>query len=261
MLGESGYVYFQYLGKVKDIQGRLVEEAEMELFPRLVSAGDQVIDIGANYAYHTHRLAQLCPQGKVFAFEPIPFTFKVCQKIVSHFKLSNVQLYQMGVGSHNGQETFRVPLADFGGISGGQSHIAQRNNELDGKQQHYQFQNSREFECTIVALDDFLPGLNNLTFVKMDIEGAEYFALQGMKRMLQKFKPVIMLEINPFFLQGFSIREEALREYFGDLGYEFFTYEPLQRKLRPYGQAPFVEANYMMLTAEHEAKHASVVER
>ncbi|MBT9585606.1 FkbM family methyltransferase [bacterium] len=260
-LGESGYEYFQFLGKVKDIQGRLVEEAEMELFPQFVGAADEVLDIGANYAYHTHRLAQLCPQGTVFAFEPIPFTFRVCQRIVGHYGMKNVQLHPVGVGCQNGSETFRVPLADFGGISGGQSHIAQRNNDLEGKQHHYQFQQSREYVCKIVAIDDFLPDLKRVTFVKMDIEGAELFALQGMRQTLERCKPIVMLEINPFFLRGFAIPEKSMRDFWGDLGYEFFRYDAHRRKLLRYRESSFVEANYLMLTPEHQARHAQITER
>ena len=79
LLGEKHYIYFQTLGKIRDINKRLVEEDELELLPQLVGLSDDVIDIGANYAYYTHRLSKLCPTGRVYAFEPIPFTFEVLQ--------------------------------------------------------------------------------------------------------------------------------------------------------------------------------------
>ncbi|MEI9806548.1 MAG: FkbM family methyltransferase [Bacteroidota bacterium] len=53
----------------------------------------------------------------------------------------------------------------------------------------------RSFDCEVVDIDSFLlPKLKKLTFVKIDIEGAEYFALKGMEKTLQQFKPVILIE-------------------------------------------------------------------
>lgn len=258
LLGESNYEYFQYLGKLKDIKGRLVEEDELALYPRLIGASDDVIDIGANYAYHTHRMATLCPQGVVHAFEPIPFTFRVCERIVRHFKFDNVRLHQLGVGRENANVTFRVPLADFGGISGGQSHIAARANVAGGAT--YKFERSTSLDCKIVALDDFLPDLKRLTFVKIDIEGAEYFALEGMRGLLQRFAPVVMLEIVPEFLEGFGLTEAPLRTFAEALGYRFYRYMPASGKLMPQGQRAFEEANYFMLTGDHETRYADIVE-
>lgn len=72
-------------------------------------------------------------QKKVYAYEPIPFTYKVCSLLIKHYRLNNVVLYQQGVGAINETKRFSVPVADFGGISAGQAHMAERNNELKGK--------------------------------------------------------------------------------------------------------------------------------
>ncbi len=249
LIGEKSYTYFQFLGKVKDIENKLVEEDELELLPHIIEADDEVIDIGANYAYITHRLAGICTMGKVYAFEPIPFTYNVCAMLVKKYKLNNVALYQKGVGARNETMEFSVPLADFGGISAGQAHMEGRNNELDGKEQHYRFKKAKTFQCDVVAIDSFLPDLKKLSFVKIDIEGAELFALQGMRKTIDKFHPVIMLEINPFFLQGFGIDEAQLRSFFAETEYSFFRYNKATKKLHADDQ--FIESNYIMLHPQH----------
>ncbi len=260
-LGESSYEYFQYRAKVRDIEGRLVEEDELELFPALIGRDDETIDIGANFAYLSHRMAGLCDLGAVHAFEPIPFTYRVCKRIVEHYKLKNVHLYQLGVGATEETLMFRVPTVDYGAMSAGQAHIAKRDNELAGREQHYKFNQAREFACKIVTLDTFLPDLKKLTFVKMDIEGAEFYALQGMRGLIGRHQPVIMLEINPFFLQGYGIAESQLREFAAEFGYAFFRYVKETRKLVPFGDAGFVEANYFMLNTKHQALHGALIER
>lgn len=55
-----------------------------------------------------------------------------------------------------------------------------------------------------VRLDDVLIGLDRLDFVKMDIEGAEVLALDGMSRLLEKFSPDIVAEINTEHLKSIS---------------------------------------------------------
>ena len=63
LFGKSVYPWFQFKAKARDIDSRLVEEKEMELLPLLLTANDEAIDIGANYAYYTERLAHLCKKS------------------------------------------------------------------------------------------------------------------------------------------------------------------------------------------------------
>jgi FkbM family methyltransferase len=55
-----------------------------------------------------------------------------------------------------------------------------------------------------VELDDILVDLTRLDLVKMDIEGAEPKAIEGMSGLLHKFSPDIIMEINADCLRGVS---------------------------------------------------------
>jgi FkbM family methyltransferase len=244
LFGKNTYAKFQFYAKIKDIDNKLVEEKEMELLPHFLSKDAESIDIGANYAYYTVAMSQ--QSKKVYAYEPIPFTHKVCGMLIKHYKLVNVQLFLQGVGEFNEVKAFNVPVVEFGGISAGQAHMAERNNELEGKEQHYQFNKNEAYQCQVVALDTAITDATNISFVKMDIEGAEYFALKGMQQLLQKHKPVILIEINPFFLDGFGIKEQDLRDFIAAAGYQTFIYNQASKKLEPYTDAYF-ESNYILI--------------
>lgn len=261
LMGKRGYFLMQYYAKKKDIEGKLVEEPEMVLFPNILKEDSVSLDIGANFAYHTVRYAQLSPKGKVYAFEPIPFTFKVCQKIVKHYHLPQVEVFQKGVGNENKTVTFSVPLQDFGAMSAGQAHLGARNNELEGKEKHYKFSKSQEIEAEIIRIDDFLlPKLTRLDYVKMDIEGAEYFALQGMEKTLKQFKPLVFMEINPFFLQGFGISERSLNECITQLGYEVYVMNPQTQKVALYPkETAYVENNYILIHPENKTPYQAIL--
>ena len=244
LFGKTAYAKFQFYAKVKDIDNKLVEEKEMELLPYFLSKDSESIDIGANYAYYTVAMGQ--QSKKVYAYEPIPFTHKVCGMLIKHYKLANVQLFLQGVGEFNETKTFNVPVVEFGGISAGQAHMAERNNELEGKEQHYQFEKNEAYQCQVVSLDTAITDATNISFVKMDIEGAEYFALKGMQQLIQKHKPVILIEINPFFLDGFGIKEQDLRDFIAAAGYKTFVYNQSSKKLELFTDAYF-ESNYVLI--------------
>lgn len=246
MIGKSGYEWFQAMAKIKDIKGRLIDEAEMEVYPMFLQDDSNCIDIGANYAYHTHRLAKICPNGKIIAFEPVPFTYRVCKKIIRYFSLKNVLLYQKGVGEKNGSIEFDLPLQDSGMASAGQAHVSGRNNDMEGKEQHYKFSAKELVSSEVIALDEFPLELDAIEFIKMDIEGYEYFALKGMKQILEKFKPIILLEINPFFLKGFDINEADFSNLVSDLGYRLYRYDQGSGKLYLF-QSEYQEDNYFMI--------------
>ncbi len=260
LLGRRGYFHTQVYAKAKDIRDRLVEEKEMALLPRLVQEGDHVLDIGANFAYYSTRLSGLVGgAGKVTAFEPIPFTHDVCAALLKKLGATNVALFQKGVGARDERVKFSVPLQDFGAISAGQAHMAERNNELDGKEDYYSFSRATEFTCHVVALDDFLtPDERPLTFVKIDIEGAEYYALQGMRRLLEAHRPVVLIEMQPFFLKGFGIEESALVELIDQLGYDLYLYDRGSGKLRRHLEA-LIDSNYLMIPRDRTAQFEDIL--
>ena len=248
LLGRRGYFHTQVYAKARDIRGRTVEEKEMALLPRLVHEGDHVLDIGANFAYYSTRLSGLVGgAGKVTAFEPIPFTHDVCSALLKKLGATNVVLFQKGVGARDEQVKFSVPLQDFGAMSAGQAHMSERNNNLEGKEDYYAFSRATEFTCHVVALDDFLAlDERPLTFVKIDIEGAEFYALQGMRGLLEAHRPVVLIEMQPFFLKGFGIAESALVELIDQLGYDLYLYDRGSGKLRRHPDA-LIDSNYLMI--------------
>ena len=213
-----------------------------------------VLDIGANYAYYTVRLANLVgDEGHVHAFEPIPFTNGVANEIVRHYKLLNVSLYEKGVGAEYTQIKFEVPKQDFGAISAGQAHITGRDNTVGGMERLYQFKSYEEVVCEVINIDRFLPDLERLSFIKIDIEGAELFALRGMRDTLIQHTPVILIEIVPVFLNAFGIPASEITEFFSELGYEFYLYNP-ENQLLHLSEDALIERNYLMI---HPSKKAA----
>jgi len=75
---------------------------------------------------------------------------------------------------------------------------------------HYDSNTIAEAQDSI-KLDDFVTeeGLERVDFVKIDVDGCESYVLEGMKGILEKFNPVLMIEIE----SGLEDIKEFLRQY------------------------------------------------
>jgi hypothetical protein len=61
--------------------------------------------------------------------------------------------------------------------------------------------------------------LRRIDVIKIDIEGAEWYALQGMKNTLHRFKPVLLIELIPEFLEKIPIQLYQIVQRIEEVGY------------------------------------------
>jgi FkbM family methyltransferase len=251
LTNEKTYKYVQAASKAWDIKSGGWSEPELDLVEIGLREGETALDIGANYGLYAYYMSRAVGKtGKVYSFEPVPFTFaslKIVAKILgfSH----NVEIVGKGCGNENSKVTFTIPVQQSGAVSAGLSYIGGRNDDRAGKETQVRWQATTDVEAEIVRLDDFLPEIEDLPFVKMDIEGAEYFCLQGAEKLISKHLPAVVCEINPWYLEGFGVRLENLTDYFFDKGYKifFYTSENGNKKLRQVSVEEIVEDNYLFL--------------
>jgi FkbM family methyltransferase len=150
-----------------------------------------VLDLGANIGITSIALANICKKGKVAAVEPVPITFKMLQSNVKKANLNNISLHNFAIGNKKGEIAMQL-RTDF--LAG--AFVADR------YQADYQHQTVNvNIECLDDIFDQF--GYNRLDFIKMDLEGYELFALEGAKKTINKFKPIVYLEMNHWCLNVF----------------------------------------------------------
>jgi FkbM family methyltransferase len=245
VLTEGTYSVLQAVAMGWDIRRGAWHEPELELLGYALRKGETAIDIGANfglYAYHLSRVVG--PSGKVYCFEPIPFTartFRLVQRGLGFGK--NVELVAKGASDRTGRTQFTVPVMGTGAISAGLVHMG-RNDERPGKDKRANFA-TKQVECEVVAIDEYLPNARDVALVKCDIEGADLFAMRGMRSILDKDKPTVIIEINPWYLDGFRLTVEDITSFFGDLGYECYRYA--EHRLQRVTSKDIVEDNWIFL--------------
>ena len=257
------YSRLQAVAMAWDIRSGNWREPELKLLPYALRPGETALDIGANFGVYCYHLSRAVgPKGKVFGFEPIPFTFAVLSKVRGLLGLRNVQLFNYGCSNSAGQVTFSVPLQDSGGVSAGQAHIGTRNDEHAGKEKQVRWKATREVPATLIKLDDFLSAfqIGELALIKCDTEGAEFMVFQGASALLDRFLPTVILEINPWFLEGFGIRLEQLLELFLRRGYEMYRLkEDGGDRLEPVQPDQVVEDNYVFIHPRFKERFAGLM--
>ncbi|WP_300156541.1 FkbM family methyltransferase [Solidesulfovibrio sp.] len=89
---------------------------------------------------------------------------------------------------------------------------------------------SESFEVAAVALDDCFPDAPDaVDLVKMDIEGAEVFALQGMERVLAAGRAELFLEYHPAYVRSCHPEgERRVHELLRRHGYGMFSCQGLE---------------------------------
>lgn len=193
--------------------------AEKYVYTRLIDAGDYVIEGGANRGYFTPFFARwVGPKGRVYAFEPVPPTFKKLQAHCKVYNCDNLNLIPKALWHQNERLSMYVP-----GTQDGQASLTQHDTGYWNEQKEVQ-----TYEIDALRLDDFIEGvsLKRLDFIKLDLEGAELQALQGAFRVLERFGPILHLELENQWMKDFGSNTESAILFLKELGYtDFLLYQ------------------------------------
>lgn len=260
VLNEHTYVYLQALAKAWDIRSGKWSEPELELLPRAVRPGETALDVGANYGLYSHHLSRL-GGVRVYAFEPVPFTFRTLRMVARLLRFRGVELVEKGCSDRAGRVTFTVPVQASGAVAAGQAYIGGRDDTREGREGQVRWAGTRDVTAEVVALDEFLPEDARVTLFKCDIEGAELLAFRGAARTIGRDLPTVICEINPWFLEGFQLRLEDLLGFFEERGYRLYHYrdEGGGGRLREVAASEVVEDNYVFVHPSRRERFAGLM--
>lgn len=160
------------------------EPLEAFLFTRMIALGDIVVDAGANIGQYTLLASTAVgPTGRVHSFEPVPATFRMLTEHVTHNGFTNVNLNHAALWHE--ETTLDLGLSD--------DMVGNIGSFSIGTKTGPQMVRSKAIKFDDYAVEHIS---GRVAVIKMDIEGAELFALRGMRRTLEKDRPLILSEIN-----------------------------------------------------------------
>ena len=156
--------------------------------------GDTVVDIGAHMGRYTITSSKsVGASGGVIAVEAHPYNFRILQHNIRLNKLKNVNAVNWAVYSKRARLKLYLPDEYLGYTM----HHSLMTNYLTSK---YSKEIERRFiEVEADTLDNLLKtrGIDEVNWIKIDVEGAEYEVLRGAKEILSTNRRIsILVEVH-----------------------------------------------------------------
>ncbi len=139
------------------------------------------VDVGCNAGHHSLFLASQV--AEVHGFDPYPPAIERFQRMIDRNKMTNVTAHPVGLGDENAELPFFAPRQDNFGSGTFNPEWGQQDRE--------------QLTLKIVRGDDWLTEkeIDNIALIKIDIEGYEGPALDGLQETLTAQRPVVFLEV------------------------------------------------------------------
>jgi len=230
---------------------RVYEPSEQALFAKYLHGDMTLVDIGANLGLYTAvSMHHLDANGHIVAFEPYSITYEILKKTVA--------------ANQNGPSAYpHVNIFNLAATPEPCNQDLRLNPENRGDNRLYQgtYQGKpEEWETLSVEgrpVDDVLAELKieEVNFVKIDIQGYEQKAFSGFQKTLARSQNVILL--SEFWPKGLREAGGSAREYLQlliDLGFSLYTLNA-----KPYGSVTPLEDWDALIASLPERKYTDIV--
>lgn len=189
------YIYFGF------------KEPARETLLSLIPKGACFLDVGANVGQVTLHASRLVgPEGRVIAFEPTPFNLGRLNANLKLNHVQNVTVEELGLGDRAG--SFLISNVDEG--NQGMNRIVQQSSDA-----------GRTTTIRVTTLDAYVNehNLAKIDMIKIDVEGFELKMLNGAKATLEKWHPILFIELDDGNLMEQGTSAKDLVTFLVGLGY------------------------------------------
>ena len=172
------------------------------------------IDVGAGVGYFSAIASDIIGiSGQVHCFEPNPSNAKAIRKMVESNPNSNIILNDYALGEDEGLRNFYIQRFNRSTSGSMIDNVIEEVNEV------------KKIETK--RLDTYLEKkrIGNVSLIKIDVEGYEYYVLKGLSDFLEKtlYKPFIICEIFlPAYKRGKFFLAD-LEDYMKTQGYQAYS--------------------------------------
>lgn len=211
--------------------GKIHEPVVTNLFIEYIKSRTTVLDIGAHLGYFSCLASKLATKGEVHAFEVDPNCIPLIEVNMLMNTANNLILNNYAVSNKNGFET--IPLAEV------------PNPRLMINAQ------KKSMEIESIKIDDYV-SKNKLNpgFIKIDVEGAEWKVLQGMKGTLDRKDLFLLVEIHVKNLaDNFNTNYQDILSFLFEKGFtvsEVNQHRKTKSKLLPLKEGAILKGNTML---------------
>lgn len=194
------------------------EKENFSFIKNNIKINDIVLDVGANIGLMSVLFSQLSgAKGKVYSFEPTPYTRKILKKVVNmnrNITFAPIEVLPYAISDKTDTITFNV-RPNMVGVANSITFVP----------------GTVPIEVSCIALDEFCIQNNiKVDFVKIDVEGAEYYALKGASNIFLNDKPKGTLGLHPWQIKNMGSSLAQIWDLLDSYNYSvLFEDQPLTR--------------------------------
>jgi len=199
-----------------------------------ISKNHNCIDIGCHKGEILDIMLKYSPEGKHYAFEPIPYLFV---ELAKKYK-NKAHIFPYALSDNNGHSTFQF-VKNAPAYSG----IKRRKYDVSNPQ-------IEEINVELKTLDEIIPPNETIHFIKIDVEGGEFDVMKGAKNVLKKNKPLILFEFGKGASDYYETNPADLYDFIAKkIGLDIFTLKSFIDKHSPLTKLEF--ENYFNANIEY----------
>jgi FkbM family methyltransferase len=200
------------------------------ILKRYVTDSTNCIDVGCHKGEILDVMLRYAPNGKHFAFEPIPYLFKALKEKFA----ARATVYPYALSDNSGRTTFQL-VKNAPAYSG----IKRRKYDIDNPE-------IEEIEVEVMTLDELIPEMVSIQLVKIDVEGGELGVLKGAKQLLKRNLPIVIFECG-----------KGASEYYGTTPADVFDYMANEIGLKVFTLEAFIAQKSSLSKSEFEHLYES----
>jgi FkbM family methyltransferase len=166
------------------------EPEQLNFLKGMINAESKVLVVGAHIGTIAIPLSRIC--AYTAAIEANPDTFRLLELNIKLNNLKNCDAFNIAANDESKDISFLISKSNSGG--------SKRKPIVD--QYIYNYDSPEEIKIPGVSLDEYFNG-QTFDLIIMDIEGSEYFALKGMRKLLSAAS-ILVIEFLPHHLKNIS---------------------------------------------------------
>lgn len=188
-------------------RGKIFEQFIVDVARRYITKGSVVLDVGSNFGQMSLIFSQLVgEEGQVFSFEADDYIFYVLEKNINANKCYNIKLFNKAVYNKTGAAMY-YPVPDFKELNYGYGSYGLDPNATSGR------------TIETIAIDD-LEIDREISFMKVDIQGSDLFAMEGAIQMIKKYKMPIIFEFEQQYQKNFNTSFQDYLDFIDSINYK-----------------------------------------
>ncbi len=214
-LGIKFLIYLKNRGSIEEyilLKGEYEKEL-LRVADTLVPADTTIIDIGANIGFLSLYWAKKFNNCQVFSYEPTAYAFECLKKSKELNRLDNLKIFKLAVGDDNCQGEVYSPTEKTYNTGLGSINF---NADIEGDQTYV------KEKIDIVSLDEHIGMEKNVSLIKIDVQGTEVNVLKGALKLIEKDKPLIIIEIDDNYYERPLGKRQSIKALFAIDSYDFY---------------------------------------